>query len=167
MMFSIRFCVPVVFGWNVPRSRRTHDRVLLSLSLSLLTLNDAFNTKLYKDEREEKIVWSRSVCFLSILLHSIRENNEQIFFFFFVGGGDENDSIRSPSLGTSKKNKKEKRERDLAKIVRGGVRFAKARVSVLSRRNPSSERNREEIKRRELRVTLRSERIHRRGSDGV
>ena len=66
-----------------------------------------------------------------------------------------------------KKNKKEKRERDLAKIVRGGVRFAKARVSVLSRRNPSSERNREEIKRRELRVTLHSERIHRSRSDGV
>jgi hypothetical protein len=108
------------------------------------------------------------------LLHSVRENNEQIFFFFFFfggggggGGENENDGIRSPSVGTSKKNKKEKRERDLAKIVRGGVRFAKARVSVLSRRNPSSERNREEIKRRELRVTLRSERIHRRRSDGV
>lgn len=60
------------------------------------------------------------------LLHSIRENNEQIFFFFFFGGGgeNENDGIRSPSVGTSKKNKKDKRERDLAKIVRGGVRFA-------------------------------------------
>jgi hypothetical protein len=107
------------------------------------------------------------------LLHSVRENNEQIFFFFFFfgggggGGENENDGIRSPSVGTSKKNKKEKRERDLAKIIRGGVRFAKARVSVLSRRNPSSERNREEIKRRELRVTLRSERIHRSRSDGV
>ena len=102
-----------------------------------------------------------SFCFLSILLHSSsRENNEQIFFFFFFG-------IRSLAVGTSKKNKKEKRERDLAKNVRGGVRFAKARVSVLSRRNPSSERNREEIKRRELRVTLHSERIHRSRSDGV
>ncbi len=103
------------------------------------------------------------------LLHSIRENNEQIFFFFFFGGGgeNENDGIRSPSVGTSKKNKKDKRERDLAKIVRGGVRFAKAWMSVLSRRNSSSERNREEIKRHELRVTLRSERIHRKRNNGV
>ena len=114
------------------------------------------------------------VCLFFIHFASFHQtNNEQIFFFFFFFGGgcgeneNENDGIRSPSVGTSKKNKKEKRERDLAKIVRGGVRFAKARVSVLSRRNPSSERNREEIKRHELRVTLRSERSQRGRRDGV
>lgn len=113
------------------------------------------------------------VSFRLFILHfaSFHRKNEESFFFFFFGGGggdeNENDGIRSPSVGTSKKNKKDKRERDLAKNVRGGVRFAKAWMSVLSRRNPSSERDREEIKRYELRVTLRSERIHRRGSDGV
>ena len=63
--------------------------------------------------------------FLSILLHSIRENNEQIFFFFFFGGGggeNENDGIRSLSVGTSKKNKKEKRERDCLEDVLERIR---------------------------------------------
>jgi len=155
------------------RAERMIEFLSLSLSLSLLIIA-AFCARLIytsvyvinKRERGE-ILYG---LFLLKFIHFAsfhQTNNEQIFFFFFFGGDDENDGIRSPSVGTSKKNKKDKRERDLAKNVRGGVRFAKAWMSVLSRRNPSSERDREEIKRYELRVTLRSERIHRRGSDGV
>ena len=51
--------------------------------------------------------------------------------------------------------------------IRGRVRLETTGMSVLSRRNPASAIDREETERRELRVTLRAERIHRGGSGRV
>ena len=58
-------------------------------------------------------------------------------------------------------------KRRVGENIRGRVCLETTGMSVLSRRNPASAIDREETERRELRVTLRAERIHRGGSGRV
>ena len=114
------------------RAERMIEFLYLSLSLSLLIIA-AFCARLIytsvyvinKRERGE-ILYG---LFLLKFIHFAsfhQTNNEQIFFFFFFGGDDENDGIRSPSVGTSKKNKKDKFGIDLFKQLDSGLNIVKS-----------------------------------------